>query len=114
MESLELLKVNLEIFLAPHPILMILSHLERVFNRWQWLDWKLVNQMALLEVFSKVEAENRSRITRIIACCIIKMSSDEMIDLIGLPVDKALSEVERCEVFISGRANFVIKDLLTI
>ena len=34
LEPLELLKIYLEILLAPHPILMILGHLERVLNWW--------------------------------------------------------------------------------
>ena len=34
LEPLELLKIYLEILLAPHPIFMILGHLERVLNRW--------------------------------------------------------------------------------
>ena len=34
LKPLELLKVDFEILLAPHPILMVLRHLERVLNRW--------------------------------------------------------------------------------
>ena len=34
LEPLELLKIDLEILLAPHPVFMILGHLERVLDRW--------------------------------------------------------------------------------
>lgn len=34
LEPLELLKIDLKILLAPHPILVILGHLERVLDRW--------------------------------------------------------------------------------
>jgi len=57
-QPLQLLKIDFEVFLATNPVLMILGHLKRVFNWWQRLNWHLIYQMSLLEVFFKVEAED--------------------------------------------------------
>ena len=57
-QPLQLLKIDFEVFLATDPVLMILGHLKRVFNRWQRLNWHLIYQVSLLEVFFKVEAED--------------------------------------------------------
>ena len=69
--------------------------------------------MALLEVLTEVETENRSSLTRFITFSFIEMSSNEVINF-SLTVKHALSEVEGGKVFISRRAQFLIQDLLAI
>ena len=54
MQFLELFKVDLEVFLPPNPILMILSHLKWVLDRRERFNWQLVDEVALLEVLFEV------------------------------------------------------------
>ena len=53
-ESLELFVIDFEVFLAADPICVVLRHLEGVFDRWEWLHWHLVYEVAPLEVLLKI------------------------------------------------------------
>ena len=57
--------------------------------------------MALLEVLAKIEAENGSGLARIIHCSIVKMAAYQMLHLVHLTVQHALSEVERSEILLA-------------
>ena len=57
--GLELLKVDFEVLLATDPVLMVLSHFQRVFNRRERFNGQLVDKVSFLEILSQVQTQDR-------------------------------------------------------
>lgn len=57
--------------------------------------------MALLKVLSQIEAQDRRRLALVILCCIVKVSTDKVVDF-GLAVKQlhALSEFKGGKVLV--------------
>ena len=57
--------------------------------------------MALLEVLAQIEAENGSGLARVIHCSVVKMAAYQMLHLVRLAIQHALSEIEWSEILLA-------------
>ena len=78
-----MLKIDLEVLLATHPILMVLRHLERVLDRGQWLHRQLIHQVSPLEVLAQIEPEDRGRMLVLIVLRVViaEMPTNQVFNL---------------------------------
>ena len=57
--------------------------------------------MALLEILAQIEAENGSGLARVIHCSVVKMAAYQMLHLVRLAIQHALSEIEWSEILLA-------------
>ena len=80
-QSLKLLMIDFEIFLAAYPILVVLRHLEWVLDWWEWLNRHLIYQVAPLKVLFQIQSQHRNWLAALVLrAWFLKLSSNDVID----------------------------------
>ena len=112
LQLLDLLMIYLEIFLASHPVLVILSHFKGVFYRGKGLNRRLVHKMSLIEVILQIQAKHW------LGDCFLltEVGIHAHVVLLVLTTDEILWQHERCharaESSLASAIRLIFKHLL--